>query len=425
MGAVVARLRTRSELIFATLIVVLGLARGLHFQISLWTLTPDGFSIISDRLPYWDFTNLWAGTLMALRGNVAYLFDTETYRQELRLILSPLLPNQEWSYPPSMLLIGIPFAGLPIFVSYIVWTLGTLFLLFLATKPLDLAWWARMLIVVSPAAAIDVVFGQNGALTTALLLSGLLLAPSRPIVAGILFGLLTVKPQLGVLVPFCLLASGNYRALLSAGVTALFLVIVTGSLFGFDVWSLFLTGTRPLMTAILEAPYPQGYQMNAVTFFMLARSLGFGLAASYSFQAVSSVAAIAATLWLWRRKTTIDHRSKVCLTAMLTLIAMPYGYSYDTIPMNVAIAYFFFNYRGLLVFLGIAWLYPLFNHQVAGLMVPLGVLIPTGLTACMLIRILRDGRSPETDLTIVTEESGVKASSAPLARSDGSCPSAG
>ena len=410
LGAIMVRLRARAELYFATLIVVLGLVRSFYFQKSLWTLTPDGFSVISDRLPYWDFTNLWAGTLMALRGNVAYLFDVEAYRQELRLILSPLLPNQEWSYPPSILLFGLPFAGLPIFVAYILWTLGTLFLLFLATKPLDLPWWVRLLVVVSPAAVIDVVFGQNGALTTALLLSGLLLAPSRPIIAGILLGLLTVKPQLGVLVPFCLLASGNYRAILSAVVTALFLVIVTGLLFGFDVWLLFLTETRPLMTAILEAPFPQGYQMNAVTFFVLARSWGLGLAASYALQLVASVVAIAVTLWLWRRKTSVDHRSKACLTALLTLIAMPYGYSYDTIALNVAIAYFFFNYRGLLIFLGIAWLYPLFNHHVAGLVMPLGVLIPTGLAVCMITRILRDGRSQEMDQKVATEESRIKAS---------------
>ncbi|OCJ09695.1 hypothetical protein A6U86_26400 [Rhizobium sp. AC27/96] len=403
-------LRTRAELYFATLVVVLGLVRSFYFQESLWTLTPDGFSVISDRLPYWDFTNLWAGTLMALKGNVAYLFDAEAYRQELRVILSPLLPNQEWSYPPSMLLFGIPFASLPIFVAYLAWTLGTLFLLFLATKPLDLAWWVRLLIVVSPAAVMDVVFGQNGALTTALLLSGLLLAPSRPIIAGILFGLLTVKPQLGVLVPFCLLASGNYRAILSAIVTTLCLVIATGLLFGFNVWLLFLTETRPLMTAILEAPFPQGYQMNAVTFFVLARSWGLGLAASYALQLAASLVAIVTTLWLWRRKTAIDHRSKACLTALLTLIAMPYGYSYDTIALNVAIAYFFCNYRGLSIFLGVAWLYPLINHHVAGLFMPLGVLIPTGLAACMIIRILSDGRSPEMGTKAATEELRIRAS---------------
>ncbi|MGZ9719232.1 glycosyltransferase family 87 protein [Rhizobium miluonense] len=365
---------------------------------------------MTNRLPYWDFTNLWGGAVMALKGNVAYLFDAEAYRRELRLLLSPLMQNQEWSYPPSMLLIGVPLAGLPIFIAYIIWTLGTLFLLFVATKPLGLVWWARVLIVVSPATMVDVIFGQNGALTTALLLSGLLLAPSRPIIAGILFGLLTVKPQLGVLVPFCLLASGNYRAFLSAGVTALLLVIATGLLFGFDVWPLFLTKTRPLMTAILEAPFPQGYQVNATTFFMLARSLGLGLAASYSLQMIFSIAAIATTLWLWRRKTVVDHRTKVCLTIVLTLIATPYGYSYDTIPMNVAVAYFFFTQRGLSAPLGIAWLYPLYNQQIARQVLPLGALIPTGLAVCMLIRILRDSASPEMAAADATEEASVTAS---------------
>ncbi|MFJ6324619.1 MULTISPECIES: glycosyltransferase family 87 protein [unclassified Rhizobium] len=402
--------RPRAEQFFAALIVALGLVCGLYLLKCLWTLTPDGLSRLSDRLPYWDFTNLWGGTVMAVKGNVAYLFDVEAYRRELRLILSPLLPNQEWSYPPSMLLIGIPLTGLPVFVAYIAWTSGTLLLLFWATKLLELAWWLRVLIVASPAAIMDVVFGQNGALTTALLLSGLLLAPSRPIIAGVLFGLLTIKPQLGLLVPFCLLASGNYRSILSAGATAVFLVVMTGLLFGFEVWWLFLTETRPLMTAILEAPFPQSYQMNAVTIFMLARSFGFGPAASYAFQLIASVAAIVSTVWLWRGKTSVDHGSRVCLTATLALVAMPYGYIYDTIPLSVAILYFFVNSRGLLPLLCSAWLHPLFNQQVAASVVPLGALFPAGLAICMLIRILRDSALQETGAVAAIEEAPIKAS---------------
>ncbi|MBB6485702.1 glycosyltransferase family 87 protein [Rhizobium lusitanum] len=402
--------RPRAEQFFAALIGALGLACGLYLLKCLWTLTPDGFSSLSDRLPYWDFTNLWGGTLMAEKGNVAYLFDAEAYRRELRLILSPLLPDQEWSYPPSMLLIGIPLARLPIFAAYAVWTSGTLLLLFLATKPLDLAWWLRILLIASPAAILNVIFGQNGALTTALLLSGLLLAPSRPIIAGILFGLLTVKPQLGVLVPFCLLASGNYRAILSAAATAVFLVVTTGLLFGFEVWWLFVTETRPLMTAILEAPFPQGYQMNAATIFMLARSFGLGLAASYSFQLIASMAAIVATIWLWRGKMGVDHGSRVCLTATLALVAMPYGYIYDTIPLSVAILYFFVNSRGLLPLLGFAWLYPVFNQQIASSIMPLGALFPAGLAVCMLICIQRNGASPETGAADAIADASVKAS---------------
>jgi len=187
-------------------------------------------------------------------------------------------------------------------------------------------------------------------------------------------------------------------------------VVVTGLLFGFDVWLLFWTETRPLMTSILEAPFPQDYQVNATTFFILARSLGLGLTASYSLQMIVSIVAIATTLWLWRGRTAIEHRSKVCLTILLTLFATPYGYSYDTIPLNVAIAYFFFNYRGLLAPLGVAWLYPLYNQQFARSLLPFGALIPAALAAWVLIRVLWDQHSLGGDMATADEESPVKAS---------------
>ena len=60
-----------------------------------------------------------------------------------------------------------------------------------------------------PAIAFPPVFlclmqGQTGLLAAALLGGGLLALRPRPVLAGVLFGLLTVKPQLGLLLPFAL-----------------------------------------------------------------------------------------------------------------------------------------------------------------------------------------------------------------------------
>jgi uncharacterized membrane protein len=46
---------------------------------------------------------------------------------------------------------------------------------------------------------------QNGFLSAALLLGGLALRMQRPLLAGVLIGCLTIKPQLGVLLPLPLL----------------------------------------------------------------------------------------------------------------------------------------------------------------------------------------------------------------------------
>lgn len=53
-------------------------------------------------------------------------------------------------------------------------------------------------------------FGQNSFLTAALLGGSLLLLDKRPIVAGVLIGLLSYKPQFGLLIPLVLVATGRW-----------------------------------------------------------------------------------------------------------------------------------------------------------------------------------------------------------------------
>ena len=147
--------------------------------------------------------------------------------------------------------------------------------------------------------------------------------------------------------------------------------------FGFDVWALFLSETRPLMTAIMEAPYPQDYQSNAITVFLVARSVGAALGTAYLIQAIAAVAAMAAVVWLWLPSTAIDDRRRAVITATLAIVATPYGYTYDTIPMCVAIAYMFAVVaKPPMALLAIAWLYPLFAHRLNYEGLSVGAIVP-------------------------------------------------
>ena len=386
--------KSRGDWRFAAFVAATGLLIGEIYHANLWTFGADGFSILSDRLPYWDFTNLWAGSKMALQGHVGFLFDVEAYRATLREMFSPELPDQEWSYPPSMALIGAPLAMLPIMPAYFIWTFGTIALLHFAIRPLGLPLWVHLAALASPAVFMNAIFGQNGALTAALLIGGLLMAPKRPVFAGVLFGLLTIKPHLGILVPFCLIASRNWRAFASAAVTAAMLALATGLAFGFDVWRLFLTETGPLMTSIMEAPYPQPYHGNALTVFIMARAAGADVSAAYGAQLVATVLTAALVVWLWLPSTAVDPRRRALLTAMLAIVATPYGYTYDTIPMCVAIAYMFVaTARPLMGVLALAWLFPYVAHQLNFHGIAIGVLVPLALAGWMLAAIVRDRRT--------------------------------
>ena len=73
----------------------------------------------------------------------------------------------------------------------------------------------------TPACPINAIGGQNGFLSAALFLGGVLNIDRRPILSGVLIGLLTFKPHLGVVLPFALVALGAWRVIASAAVTAL------------------------------------------------------------------------------------------------------------------------------------------------------------------------------------------------------------
>jgi hypothetical protein len=390
------RARSLLDVAFVTVVSMIGIWMAEIYLSMLWNLDGRGFSELSHRLPYWDFTNLWAGSRMTIDGHVALLFDVDAYRAALRAMFSPDLPNQEWSYPPNILLLGVPLATLPILPAYLIWTAGTILCLWLAIRPLRLGAAVELAIVLSPAVIWNSVFGQNGALTTALLIGGLAVAPKRPLLAGVLFGLLTIKPHLGILVPFCLLASGNWRAVFAAAATTVVITVATGLFFGFDVWRLFLTETRPLMTAIMEAPYPQPYQYNAITVFFTARAIGFGLTAAYGMQAVATIISIAIVVWLWWPGRQVSHQERVVLTAVLAILATPYGYTYDAIGVAVAVAMLATMVsRPPRLILAICWLWPFVTHYFTWGGYCVAVLIPLFLAAWMLLSIWTRGRKTE------------------------------
>src|SRR5260370_1798667 len=58
-----------------------------------------------------------------------------------------------------------------------------------------------------PAVFVNLGHGQNGFLTAGLFGAALLALPTRPVISGVLFGLLAYQPQFSLIVPLALLAA--------------------------------------------------------------------------------------------------------------------------------------------------------------------------------------------------------------------------
>lgn len=361
---------------------------------AVWLKGPGQVSAATNKLPEWDFANLWAGGTLALQDKTDVLFDIPAYRAWFQEHVGAERDSREWSYPPSMLVVSAPLAELPLFPSYLLWTIGSLALLYLVLVWGGVSHTAAIVATLSPAALNNIIFGQTGALTAALLLGALLFAGRRQIGSGVFAGLLTVKPQLGLLIPICLLAARNWRAIATAIIVALTLAVTTSALFGWDVYPLFFERTAPMMRSIMEAGFPQSYQTNAITIFVSVRALGASVGLAYAVQAVAFALCCLACWHLWRLPSD-DPPMRVAATCCLALLATPYSYTYDMVPLGFAATMLFlrngWKFRPVLF---LCWLWPSLAVFVNTNLFPVTPLV-VGLMAWLAWQSLRTKAAPE------------------------------
>lgn len=286
-----------------------------------------------------DFINNWAGPRLAFGGERAILTDLKAYAEAIGRVFGTPLPFHNWSYPPFALLMLWPLAQLPYFWALAAWTVllfGAFAAVTLSRVAPSIRPRALLLLFVAPACLINTVGGQNGFLTGALLLGGLLALDRRPWLAGVLFGLLTYKPHLGLVLPFVLLALGAWRTIASACLTALALVAVSAAAFGLEPWYEHLTTVRTFLLAILvrfEGFFP--YMMTSV--YAGARTFGLPSQAAWTIQACVSVPVLVATVWAVRRTCNPEQRTSlvVCAVPLLT----PYAFNYDLAAVAAVIVW--------------------------------------------------------------------------------------
>jgi hypothetical protein len=274
-----------------------------------------------------DLRSVWFAATLALKGDAATVFDPLAFVAAYQAFSGTAVAFPAFPYPPHALLYYLPLAVLPFVAAYFVWVVFT-FIAFAAAvcrraaKP----WLASVVLLLSPAALTNLGGGQNGFLSGALLCGGLLLLERRPYLAGILFGLLTYKPQLGLVLPFVLLAGGHYRSIGAAIVTAAIVISISLLLFGIEPWSRFIDLSIPLQTTYLEEGTGT-FTMMAPSTFMGGRMLGLPIAVDYALQAIAALAAIGGAVWAFRRKVPLEMKATVAMVA--TLLAAPYVFTYD------------------------------------------------------------------------------------------------
>ena len=276
-----------------------------------------------------DFINVWSGPQVVFRGKIETLFDVHAYHEAIGALFGRPLPFHNWSYPLYSLFAFWPLSQLPYFWALAVWTFG-LFAIFSTVVLREVEPSSRLpalaLLAAAPACLLNLIAGQNGFLSAALFLSGVLCIDRRPVLAGVLFGLLTFKPHLGVALPFALLALRAWRVIAIAVVTGLTFFALSVAVFGPDAWVKYLTATGAMQTSLL-AHFKGFYTTMMVSVLACLRASGVPYETAVPLQAAISVAAIAGAMWAVRHASDPCRRALILVTA--TLLATPYAFNYD------------------------------------------------------------------------------------------------
>jgi hypothetical protein len=190
------------------------------------------------------------------------------------------------------------------------------------------------------AAAVPVVVwnissGQNGFLSAGLMAAALAVIDRRPVVAGMLIGCLTYKPQFGVLIPIALACGGYWRVFLAAAATSLVLAGLSLAVFGLDAWIAFLNSIHVAYQTILVDNLIGAEKLQSV--FGLVRFLGGSADLAWVAQYAVTVPVVLFVALVWWRPYPTDL--KAAALAAGTALVTPYALIYDLVILIVPVAF--------------------------------------------------------------------------------------
>lgn len=281
-----------------------------------------------------DFFALWGAAKLVSAHPAAQVYDPATLRAYLLSLGMDGGSDYPFPYPPFFLLALQPLSLLPYVPAYVIALGATLALYVWATAGRRWSWAQTGAAVLAPASTVTLVAGQTGFLAAALLIGGFRLLERRPAIAGILFGLATYKPQLGLLVPVALIAVGAWRCIGAAIGTIVALAAAATAAYGPGVWPAWVDSLDGYAAEFASARGKVGHLMPTV--FEAAVSLGAPVAIGYAAQAIAAAAA-AGVVWMCFRCRGGGSLGAAAALFVATFLAVPHAFVYDMPVVTTAV----------------------------------------------------------------------------------------
>ena len=270
-----------------------------------------------------DFAAFWTAAVLASNDLAAQAYGAGGVAALVHLFGAAKFPP--FFYPPTALLIWLPFAGWSFPVAAGLWVALSLCLYALALRAMqpDVS---LLPAFAFPAVLFCALYGQNALLTAALFAGAAALLAEAPVLAGMLLGVLIYKPQLAVLVPLVLAASGRWRAFFTTAATAAALIGLSVLIFGTDAWRGFWQ-VLPVAQRWNASGVP-GFQ-TFVSPYAALRLIGASPAIGWAAQAMMTVIAVICTVIVIPRRP--GPQAEIAMLCVATLFCVPFLGQYELV----------------------------------------------------------------------------------------------
>ena len=296
-----------------------------------WILDEKGLGIPT------DFVNVWSAGRLVLDGHPAQAYDWDIQKQVQVAVLGQNYDgNFAWHYPPPFLFVAAVLAHFPYAVAYVGWAAASLVPYLAVMRAIVGRSFGLLLALAFPVVFTNALVGQNGFLTASLIGGTLYVMPTRPVLSGICLGLLSYKPQYGLLFPLLLIAVSQWKVFFTAGSVAILMASLSWLAFGSESWQAFFHWMPMFSQAFLtEGRAPWG-KMQSI--FALVRYFGGTEQLAWVFQWIMS-GAVAVVLALMWRSRVISYPLKAASLAAGALLITPYLFLYDLMVLAIPVAF--------------------------------------------------------------------------------------
>src|SRR5438552_16776413 len=307
---------------------------GCYFPVAyfsgMWIWEKSGLGIPT------DFVNVWAAGKLVLEGHPALAYDWDIQKQvELALLKQDFPGYFAWPFPPPFLFVASFLAQFPYAVAFIGWVSASILPYLAVMRAIVGRAFGLVLAIGFPMVLSNTLVGQNGFLTAALIGGTLYLLPTRKVLSGICLGLLTYKPQYGLLFPLVLIAASEWTVFFTAALVAVAMAIASWLAFGTESWQAFFHWMPMFSQAFLTEGRAPWWKLQSL--FALIRYFGGSEQLAWIFQWIMTASVAVGMVLMWRSR--ISYPLKAAALATGTLLITPYLFMYDMMVLAIAVAF--------------------------------------------------------------------------------------